>query len=188
MNNSLVPIEAIAQSIMLLRGQNVILDADLARLYGVTTTRLNQQVRRNLDRFPSDFMFQLAREELQSLMLQNATSNGMDQGNLISQNATSSRGGRRKLPLAFTEHDAVMAASVLNTPRAVEISVYVVRAFIRLRELLFTHAELRERLAELESRLDVHDQEIAALVDAIRQLLTSPDNTRRIGFRPEPEP
>ena len=166
---ALVPIEAIAQAILILRGQKVILDADLARLYGVTTTRLNEQVRRNSDRFPSDFMFQLTPDELR---------------NLMSQNATSSWGGRRKPPLAFTEHGALMAATVLNTPRAVEVGVYVVRAFIRLRELLASHTELSHKLMELESRLDGHDEQIGALMQAIRQLLAPPESPKRqIGFR-----
>jgi len=195
---SLVPIESIAAGIVLLRGRKVILDSDLARLYGVTTKRLNEQVRRNLDRFPDDFAFQVTQEEIESLRLQNATSNedpnlrsqiatssGSEPENLRSQNATSRHGGRRYLPYAFTEHGAVMAASVLNSPRAVEISVYVVRAFIRLRELLSTHAELSQRLAELESKVDNHDQEIATLIDAIRQLMRTPDDPRRIGFRAE---
>ncbi|MDO8587349.1 MAG: ORF6N domain-containing protein [Armatimonadota bacterium] len=166
---AVVPVEAIAQAILILRGQKVILDADLARLYGVTTTRLNQQVRRNAERFPADFMFQITTEELRNLML---------------QNATSSWGGRRKLPFAFTEHGALMAATVLSTPRAVEVGVYVVRAFIRLRELLASHAELSHKLIELEDRLDGHDEQIGALMAAIRQLLAAPEKPeRQIGFR-----
>lgn len=170
---SLVPVEVIAQCILVLRGQKVILDHDLARLFGVTTARLNQQVRRNIDRFPEDFMFQVTGTELESLMLQNATSNSRQ------------RGGRRKPPSAFTEHGAVMAATILNSPTAVEASVYVVRAFIRLRELLYTHAELSHKLSELESRVDHHDDDIAMLLEAIHQLLTPPETPpqRRIGYR-----
>ena len=172
---SIVPMESIAQSIFVLRGQKVILDADLARLYGVTTTRLNQQVRRNVDRFPSDFVFQLSKDDDKRLMLHFATSNA-------------GRGGRRKPPLAFTEHGAVMAASVLNTPRAVEVSVYVVRAFVRLREILATHEDLWLKLRELEerleARLDVHDGQIGLLMEAIRALMAPPEETdRRIGYR-----
>ena len=169
---SLVPVEAIAGLILVLHGQKVILDADLARLYGVTTKRLNEQVRRNPERFPEDFMFQLTDEENQSLISQIAMSK-------------IGRGGRRTLPYAFTEHGALMAASVLNTPRAVEVSVYVVRAFIRLRELLYTHAELSQKLAELESRVDNHDEDIALLLEAIHQLLTPPETPpqRRLGYR-----
>lgn len=167
---SLVPIETIAHKILVVRGQRVILDADLARLYGVSTKRLNQQVNRNLERFPEDFMFQLADAEADSLRLQNATSK-------------TGRGGRRYRPYAFTEHGALMAASVLNSPRAVEVSVYVVRAFVRMREILATHAELSHKLAELESRVGGHDEDISAIMEAIRQLLSPPDPPkRRIGF------
>lgn len=168
---SLVPLEAIAGLILVLREQKVILDTDLARLYGTSTMRLNEQVKRNRERFPEDFMFQLTNEENQSLISQIAISK-------------IGRGGRRTLPYAFTEHGALMVASVLNTPRAVEASVYVVRAFIRLRELLYTHAELSQKLAELESRVDNHDDDIAMLLEAIRQLLTPPETPqRRIGYR-----
>lgn len=116
-----VSLERIAQSILVLRGHRVLLDADLAALYGVKTKRLNEQVRRNLDRFPEDFMFQLTDEEQAALRSQFATSKA-------------SRGGRRYLPYVFTEHGAIMAASVLNTPRAVEMSIYVVRTFVKLRD------------------------------------------------------
>jgi hypothetical protein len=125
---SLVPIETIAHKILVVREQRVILDADLARLYGVTTKRLNEQVRRNRDRFPEDFVFQLDAEETEVLRSHFATSKA-------------GSGGRRYCPYAFTEHGALMAASVLNSPRAVEVSVYVVRAFVRMREMLAAHAE-----------------------------------------------
>jgi hypothetical protein len=118
--SSIVPTESIERKILLLRGEKVIIDADLAALYGVETRRLNEQVVRNLHRFPGDFMFRLTRQELRALISQSAISNG-------------GRGGRTKCPYAFTEHGAIMAASVLNTPRAVEMSVFVVRAFVRLR-------------------------------------------------------
>ena len=167
---SLVPIETISQCILVLRGQRVILDADLARLYGTSTMRLNEQVKRNRDRFPEDFMFQVTDEEYGILKSQIAISR-------------SDHGGRRTRPYAFTEHGALMAASVLNSPRAVEVSVYVVRAFVRMREMLATHAELSHKLAELESRVDDHDEDIAAIMEAIRQLLSPPDPPkRRIGF------
>ena len=168
---SLVPIESIAQTILVLRGQRVILDADLARLYGVTTKRLNEQVRRNAERFPSDFMFQLTDEEAHNLRSQNATS-------------SSGYGGRRYRAYAFTEHGALMAATVLNTPTAVNASVYVVRAFIRLRELLAGHVELSQKLVELAEHVDSHDEQIAALIEAIRQLLAPPETPqRRMGYR-----
>ncbi len=170
---ALVAIEAIASRIVVLRGQRVMLDADLAALYGVTTKRLNEQVRRNLERFPSDFMFQLINQEVAILK---------------SQFATSSWGGKRKRPLAFTEHGALMAAMVLNSTRATEVSVYVVRAFVELRDTVVAHKELAKRLDELESRLErklsTHDQAIAGILDAIRQLMLPPEpaKKRSIGF------
>jgi hypothetical protein len=161
------------QSLILnLRGQRVMLDSDLARIYGVTTMRLNEQVKRNLDRFPVDFAFQLTREELTELISQNA----------ISKPA---RGGRTKPPWVFTEHGAIMLASVLNSPIAVDASVRVVRAFVYLREQLLANRELARKFAELEKRLDAHDESIAALFEAIRQLLEPPAieaPEREIGF------
>ena len=152
------------------------LDADLAALYGVTTKRLNEQVRRNLGRFPSDFMFLLTNQEVAILRSQFAT-------------LKTGRGQHRKyVPYAFTEHGAIMAAMVLNSPRATEVSVYVVRAFVELRDTLVAHKELAKRLDELESRLErkltTHDQAIASILDAIRQLMAPPEpaKKRRIGF------
>ncbi|HVN96634.1 MAG TPA: ORF6N domain-containing protein [Syntrophorhabdaceae bacterium] len=167
---SLIPAEAIEKVILVIRDQKVMLDSDLAEIYGVETKRLNEQVRRNIERFPSDFMFQLTAEEMQ---------------NLKSHFATSSWGGRRKLPYAFTEHGAIMAASVLSTPRAVEMSVFVVRAFVRLRTLLATHKELAAKLTELEKKLTVHDDQIRLIIEAIKQLMTPPElpKKRPIGFR-----
>jgi hypothetical protein len=167
---SLIPIEQIERSIYLIRGHRVMFDADLARIYGVTTARLNQQVKRNKERFPRDFMFQLTDEEFQRLILQFATSNP-------------ARGGRRKRPNAFTEHGAIMLASVLNTPVAVRASIQVVRAFIRLRVMLTANKVLARRLAELERKLGRHDGQIRTLFEAIRQLMTQPEIERRkIGF------
>jgi hypothetical protein len=149
------------------------LDADLAALYGVETRRLNEQVRRNAERFPEDFVFPVTPAEF---------------ANLKSQFATSSWGGRRKLPLAFTEHGAIMAAMVLNSARAIEVSVYVVRAFVQQRDVLVANKELAKRLDELESRIErklsTHDQAISGILDAIRQLMapTEPAKKRRIGF------
>ena len=145
----------------------------MATLYGVETRRLNEQVRRNTKRFPADFVFQVTPAEFV---------------NLKSQIATSSWGGRRKLPLAFTEHGAIMAAMVLQSPRATEVSVYVVRAFVQLRDTLIANKELARRLEELESRIErklsTHDQAIAGILDAIRQLMApSPASKKRpIGF------
>ena len=168
---AIVPIGQIEQRILLIRGQRVMLDADLAKLYGVETRVLNQAGRRNPDRFPEDFMFRLTEAETKSLRSQFVISN-------------TGRGGRRYAPYAFTEHGAIMAASVLNSPRAVKVSVYVVRAFVKLREVLSTHKALARKLAELERRLDTHDDQIEALLEAIRELMVPPPEPRRrrIGF------
>lgn len=170
-NSTIVPVEVIEQRIILLRGQRVILDSHLAKVYGVTTARLNQQVRRNSNRFPDDFIYCLSPEEYASLMLQNATSN-------------KNRGGRRKPAYAFTEHGALMAANVLKSRRAVRMSVYVVRAFVNLREMLATHKELAQKLVELERKTGEHDRDIRTIVQAIRRLMAPPKKHRRqIGFR-----
>jgi phage regulator Rha-like protein len=161
---------AVSSKILFLRQFRVILDADLAKLYGVSVKRLNEQVKRNQERFPSDFMFRL---------------NEKDRANLRSQIATSSEkhGGRRYLPYAFTEHGAIMAATVLNSERAVQMSVFVVRAFVRLRELLAANRQLAAKLHELETRLDTHDSAIWDLIKAIRQLMNVKRSPRRrIGF------
>ena len=151
------------------------LDSDLAALYGVTTARLNQQANRNLERFPEDFMFQLTNEEFKGLMLQIATSK-------------KGRGGRRKLPLVFTEHGAIMAANILNSERAVRMSVFIVRAFVKLRETAQGYKELAAKITELETKVGTHDQAIASTIAAIRQLMSSTARERKqIGFRPKPE-
>lgn len=164
-------VAALAQRIHVVRGQKVMLDADLAGLYGVPTKVLNQAVKRNVERFPADFLFQLSADEQRALRSQPVTSNG------------GARGGRRYAPWAFTEHGALMAATVLNSARAVEMSVFVVRAFVQLREFLATHRELAVKLDELERKLSTHDQAIAGLIDAIRQLTaTPPRQSCPIGF------
>jgi phage regulator Rha-like protein len=171
-----VAVEAIVSRILVLRGQRVIVDTDLAALYGVPTKRLNEQVRRNAERFPADFMFVLSQEEWDALRSQSAT-------------LKTGRGQHRKYPpFAFTEHGAIMAATVLNSPRAVEVSIYVVRAFVQLRELLAGHKELAKRLNELETRMErklmTQDQAIAGILNAIRQLMAPPpaQKKRPIGF------
>ena len=162
-------IETVENTIHLVRGQRVMLDSDLAAIYGVTTKRLNEQLKRNRQRFPEDFAFQLTAEEFTNLRSQFATS--------------SSHGGKRKRPWAFTEHGAIMLASVLNSDIAIEASVRVVRAFVRLREIISANAELAAKFAQLERRLDSHDDAIAQLFAAIRQLLTPPpEKKREIGF------
>jgi hypothetical protein len=163
--------DRLAGRIHLIRGVRVVLDSDLAKLYGVETRRLNEQVRRNRRRFPAEFMFQLNNQELARLMSQFATSN-------------SGRGGMRKPPLAFTGHGAIMAAAVLNSPRAVEVSVYVVRAFVQLRDTLSANAEIARRLDQLQRRVGAHDHAMLEILQALRQL-TQPAETpkrRRIGF------
>jgi hypothetical protein len=174
-HSALVPAQDIPRAILVLRGQRVLLDADLATLYGVTTKALNQAVKRNAERFPEDFMFRLAPAEITTLNR--------------SQIATGSQKHRdpRFPPYAFTEHGAIMAASILNSPRAIEMSVYVVRAFVQLREMLTSNKELARRFAQLETRLDkkltTHDEAIAAILSAIRQLMHPPVPKRRpIGF------
>jgi hypothetical protein len=175
---ALVPVEHIGRSILILRGQRIILDSDLAAIYGVTTGRLNEAVKRNAERFPEDFMFRLSAAEHTVLLSQFAI-------------ATPVRGGRRMLPWAFTEHGAIQAANVLNSPRTIAMGVYVVRAFVKLRELLASNKELARRLDELEARIEkniekklaTHDAAIAAMLSAIRQLMSPPDPKRRpIGF------
>jgi hypothetical protein len=155
-----------------LRGRRVILDVDLAELYGVPTKRLNEQVRRNPERFPADFAFVLSSEEWRDLK---------------SQVATSSWGGNRKLPYVFTEHGALMAAGVLNSLRAVEMSIYVVRTFVAMREAMGDTLELARRLDDLENRLEKRlakqDRAIADILAAIRALMNPPEAKRRpIGF------
>lgn len=162
------PMERVERAIIFMRGEKVILDFDLAQLYGVSTTRLNQQVNRNLERFPADFMFQLTETEFKDLILQNATSK-------------KGRGGRRKLPYAFTEHGAIMAANILNNQRAILASVQVVRVFIQLRQMLASNAELTRKLNELEGK---YDRQFKIVFDAIRQLMTPPPvQAKPIGFR-----
>src|SRR5437867_9252286 len=169
MTKEIIPIERIARSIYVARGQKVILDFDLARLYGVTTGNLNKAVHRNAERFPADFMFQLNQEEAERLIFQFGRSNG--------------RGGRRHRPYAFTEQGVAMLSSVLNSERAVKVNLAIMRAFVRLREALETNRELAQKFAELERRVGKHDEEITAIIEAIRQLMTPPEKQRReIGF------
>jgi len=165
------PLVAVESRILFLRHQRVMLDADIAELYGVSVKRLNEQVKRNQDRFPSDFMFQLTSRENDALRSQIATSKKI-------------RGGRRYRPYAFTEHGAIMAATVLNSERAVQMSVFVVRAFVRLREMLATNRRLAGKIDELETRLDTHDSTIQDLIEAIKELMMPEEAPRvRIGFQ-----
>ncbi|MDW8056507.1 MAG: ORF6N domain-containing protein [Elusimicrobiota bacterium] len=169
MKPEIVPIEYIQNRIYIIRGQKVMLDKDLADIYGVKPIRLREQVKRNKDRFPEDFMFQLTDEEVDFM---------------VSQNAIPSKkylGGHN--PYVFTEHGAVMLASVLNTPKAVQMSIFVVRAFVKLREILSTHKELAKKLEELERKIIKHDGEIKTLFEAIKQLMLPQEKSKkRIGF------
>jgi len=164
----LIPTERIEQAIFLIRGQKVMLDVDLAKLYGVTTFNLNKAVKRNLDRFPDDFMFQLNYQEVR---------------NLIFQFGISSWGGTRKLPRAFTEQGVAMLSSVLKSERAVQVNIEIMRAFVKLREMLASHKDLALKLAEMEKK---YDSQFKVVFDAIRELMTPiepPPKPRRIGFR-----
>lgn len=165
-------IEGMDSQIHLIRGQRVMLDSDLAAVYGVPTMRLNEQFKRNRQRFPADFAFQLTPEEFAALISQIAISKR-------------GRGGRRKLPWVFTEHGAIMLAALLNSERAVEMSVFVVRAFVQMREVLMGNKQLAAKLAELENRVGAHDEVIANLITAIRKLLEASAEERpkrEIGF------
>jgi phage regulator Rha-like protein len=166
-----VPVES---RILILRHQRVILDSDLAELYGVPAKQLNQQTKRNRERFPSDFMFQLTIEEHNSLRSQIVTSK-------------KGRGGRRYPPYAFTEHGAIMAATVLNSKRAIEMSVFVVRAFVRMREMLVKNRQLAAQINELDRRLETHDTAIQDLIDAIKELMIPEEKSKKkIGFQLPP--
>ena len=178
------PLAIITPVIRTIRGQKVILDSDLARIYGVPTKAFNRAVKRNAQRFPADFMFQLTRDEFESLRCQIGTSN--------------TRGGRRFLPYVFTEHGAVMAANVLNSPASVRMSVFVVRAFVKMRELLGSTKDLAKQLADLEkkltARLDGHEVAIIEVLRRVMDILDPPppppepeQPKRRLGFYVEPE-
>jgi translation elongation factor EF-Tu-like GTPase len=167
---AIVTTKKVNAKIVFLRGQRVILDADLADLYEVEVRHLNQQVKRNAKRFPLAFRFQLSAQELKVLRSQNVIS-------------SKSHGGRRYRPYAFTEHGAIMAATVLNSERAIEMSVFVVLAFVSMRRAIGTNRQVLAKLAEVERRLENHDADIQDLMEAIRELINPPDQPRRrIGF------
>ena len=167
---AIVPIGKIEKRILLIRGEKVIVDADLARFYGVPTKRLNEQVKRNKARFPKDFMFQLSAEEKSGVVA------NCDHLEKLKYS--------KSLPFAFTEHGAIMAASVLNSQKAIEVSVYIVRAFVKIRQVIAEHKEVSRRIALIENRLADHDEQIIELIKAIKQLLKPdpPPKKRRIGF------
>lgn len=160
--------EVIERKIYLIRGHKVMLDRDLAKLYGVETFNLNKAVKRNIDRFPVDFMFQLTREDAESLRFQ------------IGMSKISGRGGRRYLPYAFTEQGVAMLSSVLKSKRAVQVNIAIMRAFVKLRQMLATNKDLAKKLYEMEKK---YDTQFKVVFDAIRQLMTPPKSKRRkIGF------
>jgi len=168
--NAVVPIGHIERQIYLIRGQKIMLDVHLAKLYGVPTKRLKEQVRRNRQRFPDDFLFELTGEEFLSLRSQIATSKKV-------------RGGTRYLPFAFTEQGVAMLSSVLNSERAIQVNIAVMRTFVKIREFLSTHKDLARKLEDLERKYESHDGHIKAIFEAIRELMKPPVPTRqRIGF------
>lgn len=171
---SLIPVAGMETNIFLLRGQKVMFDADLARLYGVETKSLNKAVRRNLERFPADFMFQIDRAELADLRFQFGTS--------------SSHGGKRYLPYAFTQEGIAMLSSVLRDPRAVQVNVEIMRAFVRMRGFLLSQNDLARRLASLERKHSSHSAAIQEIFSALKKLMTAPKplraSKREIGFHP----
>jgi hypothetical protein len=169
MKTAVIPIALLTHSIYLLRGQKVMLSQDLAVLYGVPVKALNQAVKRHAARFPADFVFQL---------------NAKESANLKSQSVTSSWGGaRRARPYAFTEQGVAMLSSVLNSPRAIKVNIAIMRAFVTLRETLENNRELARKFSDLEKRIGRHDEEIEAIIDAIRRLMAPPEKPRReIGF------
>jgi hypothetical protein len=162
--------EVVKSKIYLIRGQKVLMDSDLANLYGVTTANLNKAVKRNIERFPEDFMFQLSVTEMGNLIFQSGTSR-------------SGHGGRRKLPCAFTEQGIAMLSSALNSDRAVQVNIAIMRAFVQMRELAASNRELARRLDELEKKFAGHDRQFVAVFDAIREMVTPVDKKgRKIGF------
>ncbi|MDQ8003824.1 MAG: ORF6N domain-containing protein [Pedobacter sp.] len=163
--------DIVVNKIYEIRNQKVMLDSDLAELYGVETKRLNEQIRRNLDRFSEDFMFQLTDDEWQ---------------NLKSQIATSSWGGRRKLPFVFTEHGVLMLSSILNSPQAVQVNIQIVRIFTRLRNLLSEHTELKLEIANIKKHLQNHDKNIELVFSYLDKLIDKQAEPRKqIGFKPD---
>lgn len=171
--SEIIPQEIVESKILFIRGKKVMLDKDLAALYGVETFNLNKAVKRNIDRFPEDFMFQLNNEEFK---------------NLIFHFGISSWGGTRKHSYAFTEQGVAMLSSVLHSKRAIQVNIAIMRAFVKLKEMLSTNKELAHKLGQLERKIEKHDGEIKLIFDAIRQLMAEPQKTKKkIGFKREAE-
>jgi hypothetical protein len=177
--SALIPQEVVENKIYLIRGQKVMLDKDLAKLYGVPAKRLNEQVKRNIKRFPEDFMFKLTKQESENLICEKEALSSR------SQIATLKQGQNIKyLPYVFTEQGVAMLSSVLNSDRAIEVNITIMRAFVKLRQILSTHKELAHKLTELERKIEKHDEDICAIFEAIRRLMAPPPEPpkRRIGF------
>lgn len=168
---SLIPVEGILNKILVIRNQKVILDRELAALFGVETRVLKQAVRRNINRFPSDFMFQLSKDEFENWRSQFVMSKSVALG-------------LRYRPFAFTEQGVAMLSSVLNSERAIEVNILIMRAFVKIREIISTHKKVEEKLKELENKLKEHDEQIVQIIQLINQLITPPEHPkRRIGFK-----
>ncbi len=184
MNKEIVPADQIASRIRNFRGEKVLLDFDLAALYGVETRVLNQAVKRNADRVPSDFMFQLSVEETEMISQRVTSSTGQtvsDSSQIVM--SPGKHRGKRYRPYAFTEQGVAMLSSVLNSERAIKVNIAIMRAFVKLRQILDTNREFAKKFSELEQRVGKHDEEIDAILEAIRQLMAPPDRPRReIGF------
>ncbi len=184
MNKEIVPADQIALRIRNFRGEKVLLDFDLAALYGVETRVLNQAVKRNADRFPSDFMFQLSVEETEMISQRVTSSAGQtvsDSSQIVM--SPGKHRGKRYRPYAFTEQGVAMLSSVLNSERAIKVNIAIMRAFVKLRQILDTNREFAKKFSELEQRVGKHDEEIDAILEAIRQLMAPPGRPRReIGF------
>jgi len=184
---STVSVESISESIFLLRGQKVMLDFSLAELYGVQTKTLNQAVRRNLDRFPGDFMFQLNKREVEALRSQIVTLKGSGVVDSRSQIVTLKHGHNIKyLPYVFTEQGVAMLSSVLRSPKAIAVNIEIMRTFVRMRKFAFSNEELARKIDDLDRQVSKHDNAIAEIIEAIRQLIAppSPNGKRPIGFAP----
>jgi len=193
-SSALIPIERIENRILLIRGEKVMLDKDLAEMYGVPTKRLNEQIKRNRERFPGDFMFQLTRMEAEFLIREGlidndlksqfATSNdknGQYKLNLKSQNVTSSWGGRRKLPYVFTEQGVAMLSSVLKSKKAIEVNIAIMRAFVKIRKLVYSYKDLAEKIAKIEQS---HNKEIGRIWNVLNRLMSDEKPaTGEIGFK-----
>jgi phage regulator Rha-like protein len=185
--NEIIPVELIQQKIFLIRGHKVMLDSGLAELYGVETSNLNKAIKRNSERFPEDFMFQLTREETDSLRFQFGILETGEQAKSQSVETKRGRGQHRKyLPYVFTEQGVAMLSSVLHSKRAIQVNIAIMRAFVKLKAMLSTNKELAHKLAELENKIEKHDGEIKLIFDAIRQMMAPPEKMRpKIGFRRE---